>query len=180
MPGPKSPQSRTSATSLTIGADTRKAKVTPSGTPASTKPMKSGTAEQEQKGVMMPKAGRGRSPHDDVAAGQRAAHALGRDEGAQEAHQRDDADEQQQHLGQVEQEEGERGAEAARGVEAQHVGDEPVDGRREQDPGHEPGRDSDRHDQPEGRMDAPRHQGRHPSTSRRAPAASLMAASSRS
>ena len=40
---------------MTIGAETRKANVTPSGTPASTKPMKSGTAEQEQKGVTTPK-----------------------------------------------------------------------------------------------------------------------------
>ena len=32
----------------------RNANVTPSGTPASTKPMNSGTAEQEQKGVMIP------------------------------------------------------------------------------------------------------------------------------
>jgi hypothetical protein len=32
----------------------RKEKVTPSGTPAVTKPMKRGTAEQEQKGVTIP------------------------------------------------------------------------------------------------------------------------------
>ena len=36
----------TSATSLTMGAETRKESVTPSGTPTSTKPRKSGTAEQ--------------------------------------------------------------------------------------------------------------------------------------
>ena len=44
-----------SATSLTIGAAIRKEKVTPSGTPALTKPIKSGTAEQEQKGVTIPR-----------------------------------------------------------------------------------------------------------------------------
>ena len=37
-----------------MGAEIRKEKVTPSGTPAVTKPMNSGTAEQEQKGVTMP------------------------------------------------------------------------------------------------------------------------------
>ena len=39
---------------MTIGELMRKAKVTPSGIPASTKPMKSGTAEQEQNGVTTP------------------------------------------------------------------------------------------------------------------------------
>ena len=43
-----------SATSLTIGAEIRNEKVTPRGTPACTKPMNSGTAEQEQNGVTMP------------------------------------------------------------------------------------------------------------------------------
>ena len=37
-----------------MGAATRKLKVTPSGTPARRKPMNSGTAEQEQNGVMIP------------------------------------------------------------------------------------------------------------------------------
>ena len=48
------PKSITSATSLTIGAEIRKENVTPSGTPAVTKPMNSGTAEHEQNGVTMP------------------------------------------------------------------------------------------------------------------------------
>ena len=39
---------------MTIGAAIRNEKVTPSGTPALTKPMNSGTAEQEQNGVKMP------------------------------------------------------------------------------------------------------------------------------
>ena len=53
---PNSPKSRMSATSLTIGAEMRNENVTPSGTPAVTKPMKSGTAEHEQNGVTMPSA----------------------------------------------------------------------------------------------------------------------------
>jgi hypothetical protein len=37
-----------------MGAETRKEKVTPRGTPEVTNPMKRGTAEQEQKGVTTP------------------------------------------------------------------------------------------------------------------------------
>jgi hypothetical protein len=47
-------QSIPSATSFTIGEDIRKENVTPSGTPASTKPINIGTAEQLQKGVRIP------------------------------------------------------------------------------------------------------------------------------
>ena len=39
-----------------MGAATRNVKVTPSGTPAVTNPMKSGTAEHEQNGVTTPSA----------------------------------------------------------------------------------------------------------------------------
>jgi len=39
---------------LTIGAAMRKEKVTPRGTPASTKPKNNGIAEHEQKGVIVP------------------------------------------------------------------------------------------------------------------------------
>ena len=53
---PNRPKSMTSATSLTTGAEMRNEKVTPRGMPDSTKPIKSGTAEHEQKGVMMPSA----------------------------------------------------------------------------------------------------------------------------
>ena len=51
---PNSANSSVSAISFTIGAEIRKENVTPSGTPACTKPMNSGTAEQEQNGVTMP------------------------------------------------------------------------------------------------------------------------------
>ena len=44
----------TTATSLIIGAATKKEKVTPIGIPASRKPMKRGIAEQEQNGVTIP------------------------------------------------------------------------------------------------------------------------------
>jgi hypothetical protein len=42
------------ATSFIIGAAIKKEKVIPIGTPASTKPKKSGIAEQEQNGVTIP------------------------------------------------------------------------------------------------------------------------------
>jgi hypothetical protein len=45
----------TAATSLIIGEAIRKEKVTPTGIPASTKPMNSGTEEQEQNGVIAPR-----------------------------------------------------------------------------------------------------------------------------
>ncbi len=55
MRQPKSPNSSVSATSFTIGAAIRNENVTPSGTPAWTKPMNSGTAEHEQNGVTTPR-----------------------------------------------------------------------------------------------------------------------------
>ena len=45
-----------------MGAEIKKANVTPMGMPASTKPIKSGTAEQEQKGVTTPKSAASTSP----------------------------------------------------------------------------------------------------------------------
>ena len=55
MRQPNSPKSSVSAISFTIGAAMRNENVTPSGTPACTKPRKSGTAEQEQNGVTTPR-----------------------------------------------------------------------------------------------------------------------------
>ena len=49
------PNSITTATSLTRGLAIRKDSVTPSGTPAETKPMNAGTAEHEQNGVATPR-----------------------------------------------------------------------------------------------------------------------------
>lgn len=48
--------SRTTATSLMTGEVIRKAMVIPNGIPPAVKPMKSGTLEHEQKGVMAPKS----------------------------------------------------------------------------------------------------------------------------
>src|SRR4030066_1859483 len=47
-----------------MGAETRKENVTPSGTPEVTNPRKSGTAEQEQKGVTMPSRAASMFPAD--------------------------------------------------------------------------------------------------------------------
>src|SRR4030066_407544 len=47
-----------------MGAETRKENVTPSGTPEVTNPMKSGTAEQEQKGVTPPRRDASTFPAD--------------------------------------------------------------------------------------------------------------------
>jgi hypothetical protein len=51
---PTMPGSMITATSLIMGEAMRNEKVTPSGMPDSTNPMNSGTAEQEQNGVIMP------------------------------------------------------------------------------------------------------------------------------
>ena len=61
---PKRPNRRTSATSLIIGEAIRKENVTPRGTPVVTNPMNSGTAEQEQKGVMTPSNAASILPYD--------------------------------------------------------------------------------------------------------------------
>src|SRR5688572_11093924 len=61
---PNNPKSSTSATSFTIGAEMRNENVTPSGTPVVTKPMNSGTAEQEQNGVTMPNSAASTLPTD--------------------------------------------------------------------------------------------------------------------
>jgi hypothetical protein len=52
----RSEQNGATATSLTSGDVTRKAKVTPSGMPPLTKPINNGTDEPEQNGVIAPKA----------------------------------------------------------------------------------------------------------------------------
>ena len=49
------PASTTTATWFTMGLAMRKDRVTPRGMPASTKPMKRGMEEQEQKGVTAPR-----------------------------------------------------------------------------------------------------------------------------
>ena len=51
---PNEPRNMATATSLTKGEVIRNDSVTPSGMPPLTKPMNSGTDEQEQKGVTAP------------------------------------------------------------------------------------------------------------------------------
>src|SRR4030066_1523211 len=55
MRQPNKPHSMTKATSFTVGEAIKKENVTPKGSPASTKPMNIGIAEQEQNGVTMPR-----------------------------------------------------------------------------------------------------------------------------
>ena len=116
---PTKPNSRPSATSLTIGAEIRNEKVTPSGTPAETKPMKSGTAEQEQNGVTIAEHRRRDIADAFAPAGQQCPGVLWREEAAHNAHGKDDQCEQKQHLGRVIGEEGERLARLAEPVDRQ-------------------------------------------------------------
>ena len=51
---------------MTIGAEIRNENVTPSGTPAVTNPMNSGTAEHEQNGVTMPSSAASTLPADSL------------------------------------------------------------------------------------------------------------------
>ena len=64
---------------MTIGLLIRKANVTPSGMPASTKPMNSGTAEHEQNGVTTPKPAAPTVAGERAATGERGPHPLGRE-----------------------------------------------------------------------------------------------------
>ena len=63
---PNRPQSSATATSFTIGAAIKNDSVTPSGTPASTKPMNSGIAEHEQNGVTVPRRAASKLPADSL------------------------------------------------------------------------------------------------------------------
>jgi hypothetical protein len=59
---PTIPASMTTPIWLISGEVIRKVSVTPSGTPAATKPMNSGTEEQEQNGVIAPKTAASANP----------------------------------------------------------------------------------------------------------------------
>ncbi len=63
----------------------RNANVTPSGMPASTKPMNSGTAEHEQNGVTTPKPAAATVPADGAPTGKGGADTLRREVRAEEA-----------------------------------------------------------------------------------------------
>ena len=110
---PTSANSRPSATSLTIGAAIRNENVTPSGTPALTKPMNSGTAEQEQNGVTTPRLAAATLPNALAPSGEQRAGAFRREETAHDAHAENDKRQQQQHFRRVVEEEGGRLAESS-------------------------------------------------------------------
>ena len=81
-----------------MGAAMRNEKVTPSGMPASTKPMNSGTAEQLQNGVTMPRPAAITLPVASRRAVQQGPRALRAEERAHDADAEDDDGEQEQHL----------------------------------------------------------------------------------
>ena len=95
----------TAATSLIMGLAIRNEKVTPSGMPASTKPMNSGTEEQEQNGVTAPSetARPTRLPVGSPA--HEGPHPLRSNDGTQQAHDIDDRDQQDKDLRHVHDEE---------------------------------------------------------------------------
>ena len=109
--------------------------------PASTKPMNSGTAEQLQNGVTMPRLAARTLPVASRRPRSRAAGALRAEERAHHADAEDDQREQQQHLDAVVDEELESRGPAAR-PEVQDVMEQPdaerqpevVDDRPEADP----------------------------------------------
>ena len=93
------------ATSLTIGLAMRKLIVTPSGTPAATKPMKAGTALHEQNGVTTPSQAASDVADALAPAAQQRPGALDAHERAQHGDDEDDPGEQQDDLDRVVDEE---------------------------------------------------------------------------
>ena len=98
---------------MTIGAEIRKENVTPSGTPALTKPMNNGTAEQEQNGVTMPSEAASTLPIAFAFSGKQCPSFFRREEAAHDAHAEHDQGEQHQYLRCVVSEEADRLAEMA-------------------------------------------------------------------
>ncbi len=154
--------------------------MTPSGTPASTKPMKSGTAEQEQKGVTIPNEAAATVPASSAAAGEGGPHSLRREEAPDQGDGRDDAEQQEKHLRHVEEEERDRLAELRSTLEAEKREGRPLGERRVGEPGGEPRRDRNPDHEGERQTWPAQGERRHPSTSPIAAAAAAHAASSRS
>ena len=77
----------------------RKENVTPSGTAAVRKPMKSGTAEQEQKGVTIPSRAANTLSRRFTLPGQDPAGAFRGKEGADDAHSKNHQRQQHENLG---------------------------------------------------------------------------------
>ena len=78
------------ATSLIMGAAIRNENVTPSGTPDSTNPKKRGMAEQEQKGVTMPRLAAITLPGKSFSAFERFAGTFGGEESPDYSNKEDD------------------------------------------------------------------------------------------
>ena len=142
----------------------RKANVTPSGIPASTKPMKSGTAEQEQNGVTMPNDAAAtvpvRRPRPARAARTRSGGKKPRISVTTVMMPRSSSSD----LGHVEQEEGDGLAKVGSALEPKRREGQPVCQRRLGEPGHEPGADRAPEHQPERHPSPPQDEGRHPSS----------------
>ena len=145
------------ATSFTIGAAMRKENVTPRGTPASTKPMKSGTAEHEQNGVTTAESGSRDVADTFSAAAEQFPRALGREERPDDAHQEDDARKEQQDLRGVVEEEVDGAAKVAVSGKTEEIVRQGVGQRMEGRIGSRPGEGQQRQTrhQPEGGLPAP-------------------------
>ena len=129
---PNRPKSITTATSLMVGAAIRKEKVTPSGMPLSTKPIKSGTAEQEQKGVTMPSMAASTLPMPLAFATQQRPGAFRAEEGAHDRDQEDHPGKQQQDLGHIVQEKGNRIAQVRSSGQVERTVSNPIRQRLDQ------------------------------------------------
>ena len=128
---PNRPASSTTATSLTSGEAIRNDSVTPSGTPADTKPMNAGTAEHEQNGVATPRPAAAAlpTPSRRPPSSARVRSMLMNERS--DADGEHDAGEQQRDLGRVVEEEPHRLAEPRVQVQAGEVAEQPVPQRRQ-------------------------------------------------
>lgn len=109
-----------------MGEATRKEKVIPSGTPASTKPRKRGTALQEQNGAMMPKEEAKRCPVSRPRPKGSRRILLGGQVGTQDGHREDDGIEGAEDLEGVENEESDRAARGGSSAQREKVESKPV------------------------------------------------------
>ena len=114
------------------------------------------------------------------AAGQCGSDAFGREEAADQRHDRDDAEEQQQDLGHIEQEEGDGLAKVRSPLEPERREGQPVRQWRLGEPRHEPGADRSPEHEPEGHPSPRQGDCRHPRSPPSKRAAAWQAASSRS
>ena len=107
------------AISFTIGAEIRKENVTPRGIPAVMKPMKSGTAEQEQKGVITPSRAASTLPAASLFPESSLSGPADGDVGAGDADQKHYQYQQHQYLWRIVDKKAYSPAEMAFGVKAE-------------------------------------------------------------